>query len=1289
MHLMRSRPRRYPSRPRPAHLVEPFESRRLLSAAPGLPDLLANSDTGVSDADAITAANNGTNGTPLVFTVPGTVSGAFVTLYRNGLRVGSATAAGPETVVRVQPGLSVNDGEYLFTARQAEPGQAESAESPPLEVIVDTAAPPAPPAPDLDASSDTGRSDSDDLTNDNTPTLKATGAPYFRVRRDGVTLVGPYASGPTVTLPRLGDGTQTYTLQAVDAAGNSSQAGPPLTFTVDTLPPQVEATASALPRHGDPAYSFDVRISDARGVDVASLDGADFRVTGGGGFDEPATLVNVRTVVGDAGNGFGPREVIATYRVTAPGGAWDGADVGLYAVILQPEQVRDAAANAAPAGRRREFRAGFPTRPSAPDLDAPSDSGIFADDDLTNLDNAAPDRALRFVVAGTFAGATVTVYDGSAPVGSAVASGTTTVVTTDGSTPLSPGTHKFIARQAHPDYPAPPESQTTLVTVDTEAPPRPPAPDLLPASDSGVSDSDDLTNDNTPTLAVGVPATDYFRVCEGGGLTSTSFATGETFTPASLADARHDFTVVAVDAAGNASAASDATSVTVDTAAPGAGWAAGSVNRSFHFSPPPNPFGATEYARSVVALPDGKAVLGLERFGMGLFDVVVKRVNADGSPDTSFGTNGETTLPRGGSHGDIAVQPDGHIIVSGGRWLARLSPDGLFDDGFGTAGFTDVTSVVTDLTTDAQGRIVLTGYDTEVDGWALWVQRLNPNGSRDATFGNAGRAALPIPQVGLGPSYRVAVAPNGGVVVVGDFPLASGTADDVAVVRFNTNGTLDRGFGNGGLVRTHLLEWAVGRSVIVKPDGNLLVSGEAGTAGEQTHSFVLRYRPDGSLDGNFGSGGVSLVPGLIGAADMVELPTGDLIMERTVPGGPNQRYAAVARFDADGRFDPIFGNEGTGPSPAGGGTNYASALAATPDGDVLLGGYHSMPTYGVQPMLVRFHGTSVGVPELDAASDSGASLYDGVTNDATPTFGSLGTPPGPGAYFRLYRNGERVGGAFEPARAYTAPPQPDGTWLYAASWVDAAGNESERVAGDTVTIDTTGPRVEGAFAAGSSWSPSMFQQIRQSGLGTVGFGILSDSAGGTTPLPWLRLDQIKVGLSEPVLAVGKQDMRVTGVNVVEYPVDSFTYDPGARLATWTFGRTVPADKLLVSLSDVITDLAGNRLDGDSAGGPGGAFRLRLDVLPGDVNRSGSVNAADYLRVRSRLLARPGGATGASPGYSPICDVNADGRVNALDVAAVRAALFSQLPADDPTAPAPEATAATVLLLNGRDRRELM
>src|SRR3954454_712429 len=111
-----------------------------------------------------------------------------------------------------------------------------------------------------------------------------------------------------------------------------------------------------------------------------------------------------------------------------------------------------------------------PAPPSAPDLLPASDSGMSAADDVTRFNNAGPAGALQFQVGGTVAGATATIFADGTPIGSAVATGGTTVVTTNGSAALADGTHAITACQVGANGRASADSAARAVTIDSPAP---------------------------------------------------------------------------------------------------------------------------------------------------------------------------------------------------------------------------------------------------------------------------------------------------------------------------------------------------------------------------------------------------------------------------------------------------------------------------------------------------------------------------------------------------------------------------------------------------------------------------------------------------------------------------------------------------------------------------------------------------------------------------------------------------------------------------------------------------
>jgi uncharacterized delta-60 repeat protein len=170
------------------------------------------------------------------------------------------------------------------------------------------------------------------------------------------------------------------------------------------------------------------------------------------------------------------------------------------------------------------------------------------------------------------------------------------------------------------------------------------------------------------------------------------------------------------------------------------------------------------------------------------------------------------------------------------------------------------------------------------------LARFLPNGATDTTFGNGGFAALPnlgIPSVHPG----LAVQSDGKLVWAGEATASNGTGSTFAVVRFNANGTLDQGFGAGGLATTTFPVFNASvqgaQTVLIQPDGKILVGGEnitgnpSGTSrAPETFGALARFNANGSIDTSFGTGGQVQVGnsdftalGLDASGDIFTLPS--------------------------------------------------------------------------------------------------------------------------------------------------------------------------------------------------------------------------------------------------------------------------------------------------------------------------------------------------------------------------------------------------------------------------------
>ena len=194
-------------------------------------------------------------------------------------------------------------------------------------------------------------------------------------------------------------------------------------------------------------------------------------------------------------------------------------------------------------------------------------------------------------------------------------------------------------------------------------------------------------------------------------------------------------------------------------------------------------FGATEYGEALARQPDGRILVAGRSLPTG---AVVARLRATGALDPDFGSGGRVTLPGGGSVSAVLVAPDRNILVAGNAsgsatmTVTRLKPDGSLDATFGNAGTTTVAfgSLANPLggaVRQTNGKIVIAGYTQ--DGEDVAVARLNAGGSLDPTFGTGGKATVDFGTATFG--NAVALTPNGRIVVVGQ----KTGGDDFAVAR--------------------------------------------------------------------------------------------------------------------------------------------------------------------------------------------------------------------------------------------------------------------------------------------------------------------------------------------------------------------------------------------------------------------------------------------------------------------------------------------------------------------------
>jgi hypothetical protein len=293
--------------------------------------------------------------------------------------------------------------------------------------------------------------------------------------------------------------------------------------------------------------------------------------------------------------------------------------------------------------------------------------------------------------------------------------------------------------------------------------------------------------------------------------------------------------------------------------------------------------------------------------------------------------------------------------------------------------------------------------------------------------------------------------------------------------------------------------------------------------------------------------------------------------------------------------------------------------------------------------------------------------------------------PGVAAYLDTNNNGSRDG--TEPARVsdengmylfddltpgtynvrriapaeFLAGPSTPAAGVYAVAV--AAGRRTRGL--DFGNVRPVSVRVTDVFVNATSWSGTYRKFVTDRALGESAYGVnVGGGAVALDELPWLGLNQVSIRFNTQA-NVGPYHLAIRSAAgpAATYAITNYAYDPATRTATWTLAAPLGLDRVTLDLDGDpggVTDQTGRSLlDGESTndalpsgnGTVGGDFRFRLNVVPGDVDRNGRVDAFDTLGVKAKQGSSP---TVNPTNYSAILDVDGSGRIDAFDTLGVKA-----------------------------------
>ncbi|HEU4833080.1 MAG TPA: hypothetical protein VFS90_01655 [Pyrinomonadaceae bacterium] len=543
--------------------------------------------------------------------------------------------------------------------------------------------------------------------------------------------------------------------------------------------------------------------------------------------------------------------------------------------------------------------------------------------------------------------------------------------------------------------------------------------------------------------------------------------------------------------------------------------------------------GNIDQANAIAIQPNGQIVAAGSSFSNSktVEDFIVARYNANGSLDKRFGKNGKITTDffrNVDSISAIAIQPDGQIIVAGFAQLggnggtprvfalARYRSDGSPDTSFGNGGalttsFGGNFAAASAVMVQPDGKIVVAGtvdFNPDLPGSGLdfALARYNSSGTLDGTFGKGGKVVFDF-FGSFDQANGAVLQPDGKIIVVGSASYDSANRDiGFALARFNTDGSIDFGFGTGGKQITDFFgAGAKANGVVLQPDGRFVVAGSASDSATRpaaTDIAVARYNSDGSLDSGFGTGGQTAIPFPDSASEqgnaVALLPDGKIV----VAGAAFKTFAtppdfALVRYNSDGTLDGIRTTDIVG------GTDEALGIGIQSDGKVVLAGRSFRSNFDLT--LARYIN--------EVAPTTGDTTPPTAPTDLTATFNTItnaidlswtaATDNVAVTGYRIYRDGGPV-----PINTVNGTTFSDaglsGTHSYGVTAIDAAGNESSlsNIASATVVGgDITPPTAPVALTATAdlvtrtialSWTASTDD------VGVIGYRVFRDN--GSTPI---------------------------------------------------------------------------------------------------------------------------------------------------------------------------------------------
>lgn len=321
-----------------------------------------------------------------------------------------------------------------------------------------------------------------------------------------------------------------------------------------------------------------------------------------------------------------------------------------------------------------------------------------------------------------------------------------------------------------------------------------------------------------------------------------------------------------------------------------------------------------DYTASALKVdPLNRIVVFVQDNQVGSTQMYVYRYLEDGSKDTDFDNDGRVKTKLSYGQNAMTLQADGKIIIAGVKdsftpCIQRLNENGSSDMNFGSQGILELnifSLFILGIATDVSGRILLTG----IESTDMFVTRLLEDGNTDMDFGNNGYFVVNDGATELGKSIEV--LPDNKILVAGSSE--ENLSSNSKCWRLLDDGSLDASFGNNGEVT--LFSGMLFNScwfLLPGQDGSLIIGGNEFN-GTDYDVVLYKLLNDGSIDAGFGTGG--LAGKTFNTSSVIEINAVQTDSQKILlcgtkwENGNNQ--LAISQFLPDGEPDISFADNAT------------------------------------------------------------------------------------------------------------------------------------------------------------------------------------------------------------------------------------------------------------------------------------------------------------------------------------------------------------------------------------------